>query len=156
LGDNSEFPSELIGLARFSFSQLLDSVLGERDDRGIWSACTGTSAGRHRRRHPRRVEHWLAAQRAGGASLELGRPLSAQLGCRRALLRYLPAQRAHPGAIIISEGAPAQGRDLELLGLSSREAQVVALVTTGVANAVRSDRLQLARGQCASTSGGAL
>jgi hypothetical protein len=33
LGDNSEFPGELIGLARLpSFSQLLDSVLAERDE----------------------------------------------------------------------------------------------------------------------------
>jgi DNA-binding CsgD family transcriptional regulator len=98
---------------------------------------------------PARVERWLAAQSAQhtvGAGLELARPLSAHLGGRRYLLRYLPAQRAHPGAIIVSEGTPAQGRDLELLGLSPREAQVVALVTAGVANAAIAERLGLAPG----------
>jgi hypothetical protein len=98
---------------------------------------------------PARVERWLLAQRdlhSDGSSLELGRPLAAQLDGRRALLRYLPAQRAHPGAIIVSEDVLAAGQDLELLGLSPREGQVVHLLIAGLSNAVIAERLRLAPG----------
>lgn len=46
----------------------------------------------------------------------------------------------------MSEDVLAAGQDLESLGLSPREAQVVHLPTTGLSNAVIAQRLQLSLG----------
>lgn len=98
---------------------------------------------------PGRVERWLAGQgqaHAHSAGRENGRPLSGQVDGHRVMLRYLPARRDHPGSIIISEDRSRERASLESLGLSPREAQVVHLVTTGVANAVVAERLHIAPG----------
>lgn len=102
---------------------------------------------------PTRVERWLLAQRrvhAGninsGTSLEFQRSLSAQVEGYRVALRYLPAQQSHPGAIILTQDTSRERSSLESLGLSSREAQVVHLVTTGVTNRAIAENLHVSVG----------
>ena len=61
------------------------------------------------------------------------------------VLRYLPPGRSHPDALIID--APSAGpSDLEALGLTAREADVVQLVMAGVANKDIALRLGMATG----------
>jgi DNA-binding CsgD family transcriptional regulator len=99
---------------------------------------------------PARVERWVAsqiAQTSNPAELELARPLSARLDDRRLVLKYLPAQRAHPGAIVVSdERRTAQRRSYESLGLSTREAEIVRLVTAGESNSSIAGRLFVSPG----------
>ena len=80
---------------------------------------------------PARVDRWIASQQAHLAEheeLKLIRPLTAQLGGQRIVLRYLPAQGAHPGAIIVDEERqPTRRRDYESLGLSPWEAEITEL-----------------------------
>lgn len=97
---------------------------------------------------PVRVEHWLEGQMAGSRDpLALRRPLSAQLDGRRAILRYLPPRGRHPGAILVSQHAiAADHTGLEELGLTAREAEIVAQVTTGATNVELARRLHIAPG----------
>lgn len=98
---------------------------------------------------PPRVRQWLDAQRAvqDDDALALPRPLSAHLDGRRAVLRYLPARGLHPGAILVSEHAMATDHaSLLTLGLTPREAEIVAQITQGASNAEVSRRLYLAQG----------
>ena len=99
---------------------------------------------------PARVDRWIASQQAHLAEheeLKLIRPLTAQLGGQRIVLRYLPAQGAHPGAIIVDEERqPTRRRDYESLGLSPREAEITELVVLGAGNAAVADQLHVAPG----------
>lgn len=99
---------------------------------------------------PARVQRWVSGQASrlnAGAPLELQRPLSTEVDGRRLVLRYLPAQGAHPGAIMVREERPgAQPRDLEQLGLTTREAEIVRLVTLGQSNAAIAEQLHVSPG----------
>jgi DNA-binding CsgD family transcriptional regulator len=99
---------------------------------------------------PARVDRWIASQQAHLAEheeLKLIRPLTAQLDGQRIVLRYLPAQGAHPGAIIVDEEPrPARRRDYESLGLSPREAEITELVVLGAGNAAVAAQLHVAQG----------
>jgi DNA-binding CsgD family transcriptional regulator len=96
---------------------------------------------------PPRVVQWLAKQHGsrGGADLQplrLLRPLVAERDGRQAFMRLLP--QAPLDALLISDRPkPASPGDFERLGLSPREAQVVALLTTGASNAAIAERLHL-------------
>jgi hypothetical protein len=63
------------------------------------------------------VERWVASQQAHlveHTELALTRQLTAQLDGQRIVLRYLPDQGAHPGAIIVDEERrSARRRDYE-------------------------------------------
>jgi DNA-binding CsgD family transcriptional regulator len=96
---------------------------------------------------PSRVERWLEEQAAqsGGHGLELSRPLTAQRDGRRVILRYLPARGGHPGAVVVTErSGSSDRRGFESLGLTQREAEIVALVAAGSTNADIAARLGLA------------
>lgn len=99
---------------------------------------------------PARVQRWVDAQAAHldhPERLALRRPLSARLEGHRVVLRYLPAQGAHPGAIVLrEERRTAERRSFESLGLSAREAEIVRLVTTGESNGAIASRLHVAPG----------
>jgi DNA-binding CsgD family transcriptional regulator len=96
---------------------------------------------------PARVERWLSAQReAFSTGTGSARPLSAQLAGHRAVLRYLPPQRTHPGTLIVTEDTGTGPKDLQALGLSPKEAEVVHLVTRGFSNAVIAERLHVSSG----------
>ena len=99
---------------------------------------------------PPRVDRWVAAQQAqlvDRTALALSRPLTAQIDGRRVVLRYLPAQGAHPGAIIVDEEVRWTGRrDYESLGLSPREAEITELVVLGDSNGAIAERLHVAPG----------
>jgi DNA-binding CsgD family transcriptional regulator len=88
---------------------------------------------------PYRVERWLEQQRAlvtGSESLALLKPLRAGGRRTRASLRYLPAQVDHPGALLLRTESPDQRQlDFETLGLTTREAEVVRCVVSGMTNA---------------------
>ena len=73
--------------------------------------------------------------------------MTALLDGQRIVLRYLPAQGAHPGAIIVDEERrPVRRRDYESLGLSPREAEITELVVLGATNAAIVDQLHVAPG----------
>jgi DNA-binding CsgD family transcriptional regulator len=96
---------------------------------------------------PTRVARWLQDQAAqsGGDALALSRPLTAQRDGRRVILRYLPPRGSHPGAVVVTErSGSADRRGFESLGLTQREAEVVALVAAGSTNADIAARLGLA------------
>jgi len=98
---------------------------------------------------PARVDHWLSDQQARHLqdSLVLPRPLSGRLDDRRAVLRYLPARGRHPGAVFVSEHAVAgEPASLASLGLTNREAEIVAQVATGASNAEVARHLHVAPG----------
>jgi DNA-binding CsgD family transcriptional regulator len=100
---------------------------------------------------PSRVTRWLEAQARVTSSSETGltlaRPLTAQRGGRRAILRYLPARAGHPGAIVVTERSDSSERSgFESLGLTPREAQVIGLVSAGSTNADIAERLGVALG----------
>jgi DNA-binding CsgD family transcriptional regulator len=98
---------------------------------------------------PSRVEHWLQEQQARHHqdALVLPRPLSSRLDGRRAVLRYLPARGRHPGAVFVSEHAVAgEPASLATLGLTPREAEIVAQITTGASNAEVARHLHVASG----------
>jgi DNA-binding NarL/FixJ family response regulator len=96
---------------------------------------------------PARVERWLAApahRSQGLTDLTLDRPLSAQLAGSRVALRYVPGNGAHPGALLLSEERRvSQRQHFESLGLTTRQAEIVRLITVGASNAVIADRLHV-------------
>ncbi|MCU1422876.1 MAG: hypothetical protein JWN36_2527 [Microbacteriaceae bacterium] len=87
---------------------------------------------------PTTVLRWIERQRAGLArgDDELLRPLSAAVGERRLVLRFLPGGTQRPDAVLAQPGGarPVEPR-LAVVGLSPREAEVLALVRTGSTNA---------------------
>jgi DNA-binding CsgD family transcriptional regulator len=99
---------------------------------------------------PARVERWLTSQRSRlrtDGLPHLTQPLTARLGSRRLVLRYLPAQGAHPGAIVLDEGElTIPVPRLEALRLSKREAEVVQLAVEGSTNTEIGARLRIAPG----------
>jgi len=88
---------------------------------------------------PARVERWLDGQRTRlehEGSIELLKPLVAEWGGHRVTLRYLPAPGAEPDALLLGEQerTPRQA-DLESLGLTARESEIVLCVMSGDTNA---------------------
>lgn len=98
---------------------------------------------------PSRVAHWLEGQRHSPdeRGLALSQPLTAHQDGRRAILRYLPPRAGHPGAIVVTEQSDTAARHgFESLGLTRREAEVVALVAGGATNTDIATRLGIAVG----------
>jgi DNA-binding CsgD family transcriptional regulator len=99
---------------------------------------------------PIRVDRWLASQRSrldDHLSLELLKPLRAGSGGSRMAIRYLPAQGDHPGALLLrSESPDPHHRDLENLGLTAREAEIVQCVIRGETNAAIGRTLHVSAG----------
>jgi DNA-binding CsgD family transcriptional regulator len=96
---------------------------------------------------PSAVLRWVDRQQARleRGDDELLRPLSATLGDRRLVLRYLPGGRQRPDAVLTqqSEVDSVEPR-LAVVGLSPREAEVLTLVRTGATNAQIAARLHVA------------
>jgi DNA-binding CsgD family transcriptional regulator len=87
---------------------------------------------------PARVERWIAHSRIASDEDDrpaLIRPLVAHLEGRTAILRYLPGRAGQPDVILVRETAAAKRfQDLEALGLTMREAEVLRLVAAGATN----------------------
>jgi DNA-binding CsgD family transcriptional regulator len=96
---------------------------------------------------PYRVQRWLERQRslaAGPETLALPKPLRAGSRGARASLRYLAAQVDHPGALLLRTESPDQRQlDFETLGLTTREAEVVRCVVSGMTNAATGEALHM-------------
>ena len=96
---------------------------------------------------PPAVVRWIAAQRARTADdpEALLRPLSATIGPRRLVLRLLPGGVHRPDAVL-TQLADAEHLEPRLaeVGLSPREAEVLALIGTGSTNAEIAARLHVA------------
>ncbi len=96
---------------------------------------------------PFRLERWLDQQRSlasGSETLALLKPLRAGSRGARASLRYLPAQADHPGALLLRTESPDQRQpDFETLGLTTREAEVVRCVVSGMTNAAVGENLHM-------------
>jgi DNA-binding CsgD family transcriptional regulator len=88
---------------------------------------------------PARVDRWLAGQRTRlerESSIELLKPLVAEGGGHRVTLRYLPAPGTEPDALLLGEQERTPRRaNLESLGLTAREAEIVQCVMSGDTNA---------------------
>jgi len=88
---------------------------------------------------PARVERWLNMQESrleGDQSPELPKSLRTESGSGHIVLRYLPGQSGHPGALVVHD-VPGRARppSLHALGLTPREAEIVDYVTKGESNA---------------------
>ncbi len=95
---------------------------------------------------PAAVDRWVAAQRARLVDDEaLLRPLTATIGSRRLVLRLLPGSGHRPDAVLTQVADVEHIRPrLAELGLSPREAEVLALIGTGATNAQIAARLHVA------------
>lgn len=96
---------------------------------------------------PVSVEKWVAGQRARIASDPgaLLRPLSATIGARRLVLRMLPGGSHRPDAVLTTTAdADRLEPRLAEVGLSPREAEVLAIIGTGATNAEIAARLHVA------------
>jgi DNA-binding CsgD family transcriptional regulator len=96
---------------------------------------------------PARVERWMASQQSrldNQKPLELLKPLRAEVSRRRFVLRYLPGQEVHPGALLLREErrSPRQ-QSLDALGLTAREAEIVGYVIRGETNAAIGETLHV-------------
>jgi DNA-binding CsgD family transcriptional regulator len=86
-----------------------------------------------------RVERWIVAQQTrldDPDTLELLKPLRAEIEGRRMLLRYLPGRAPYPAALLLrEERRRLRHKSLDALGLTAREAQIVDYVIRGETNA---------------------
>jgi DNA-binding CsgD family transcriptional regulator len=83
-----------------------------------------------------KVERWIADQESRLDSpdrLELAKPLEAEIDGRRMVLRYLPGRPPDPPALLLREER-RKFRNHDALGLTAREAEIVALVIKGETN----------------------
>jgi DNA-binding CsgD family transcriptional regulator len=96
---------------------------------------------------PSAVDKWIAAQHARTADEPeaLLRPLTATIGRRRLVLRLLPGGPHRPDAVLTqTTDADHLEPRLAAVGLSPREAEVLALIGTGATNAQIAARLHVA------------
>lgn len=98
---------------------------------------------------PAAVARWVAAQAASpvpGQLVPPSRPASAERDGRRLLLRYLPGAEG-PAALLLQERTVVPSvAELEKLGLTRREAEVLRLLVGGAGNADIAVRLGVAAG----------
>ena len=96
---------------------------------------------------PARVERWMERQQSrfdGKSPLELLKPLGAEIEGRRVVLRYLPAQAGHLGALLLREEPPSPKQQrLDALGLTTRESEIVGHVIRGETNATIGETLHV-------------
>ena len=102
---------------------------------------------------PARLSHWLLAQRqrliTGGRDAPPGilRPLTRERDGRQLVLRYLPAGPTSIEALLINErSGPAGPPELEQLGLTRREAEVLSELGSGATNAEIAAALHISPG----------
>jgi DNA-binding CsgD family transcriptional regulator len=99
---------------------------------------------------PARVARWVTLQRArlqAQDRMEMTTPLRTSVDGRELLLRYLPGQASHPGAIVLAERSLERTRhSFEDLGLTKREAEIVRLVISGASNSAVAATLKVSPG----------
>jgi DNA-binding CsgD family transcriptional regulator len=97
---------------------------------------------------PVRVDRWMASQQSrlsGQGPLELLQPLRSEIDGRRVVLRYLPGESTHPGALLLrEEQTRLERKSLDSLGLTAREAEIVDCVMRGESNAAIGKTLHVA------------
>jgi DNA-binding CsgD family transcriptional regulator len=86
-----------------------------------------------------RVERWIVVQESrldSSEKLELAKPLSAEIDGRRMVLRYLPGRPPDPPALLLREERRRfrSPQNHDVLGLTTRETEIVALVIRGETN----------------------
>ncbi|MCW2522198.1 MAG: hypothetical protein JWO63_533 [Frankiales bacterium] len=86
--------------------------------------------------------YWPDARTAASRALELSRPLIGRLGDARVAARLLPAGDGH-AELLLMQAVPATParRDLQALGLSDREAEVLRAVADGQSNVAVAEQL---------------
>jgi DNA-binding CsgD family transcriptional regulator len=99
---------------------------------------------------PARVDQWLNLQAARlevDASPELPKPLRAETETGHIVLRFLPSQVGHTGALLMHDvaGQP-HPLNLQALGLTAREAEIVDFVMKGESNAAIGGALHVSPG----------
>jgi DNA-binding CsgD family transcriptional regulator len=144
--DFSERERALLNLLRPHLVQAWYSAKDQGHLRTLLSAATDATAATTSSL-PVKVGRWMAGQESrlqGDAPLELLKPLRAEIDGRRMVLRYLPGQSVHPGALLLREerrGPKPVGFDA--LGLTRREAEIVGLVIRGESNAAIGEALHV-------------
>jgi ATP/maltotriose-dependent transcriptional regulator MalT len=85
------------------------------------------------------VERWIAVQESrldSSEKLELAKLLSAEIDGRRMVLKYLPGRPPDPPALLLREERRRfrSPQNHDVLGLTTRETEIVALVIRGETN----------------------
>ncbi len=98
---------------------------------------------------PARLTRWLEAQRhaarvAGGEIPRPLAPIATERAGARLVVRYLPATPTTHEALLLDErSTPVHVGELERLGLTRREAEVLQLLGTGATNATLAAELHV-------------
>ncbi|MCW2541540.1 MAG: hypothetical protein JWN95_3265 [Frankiales bacterium] len=101
---------------------------------------------------PDRVSRWLAAQRAVTSSASDGlpdalRPIASHRDGRQLVVRFLPATETVQGALLLNERRdPSTAAELQQLGLTVREAEILEMLVSGATNIELATSLHISAG----------
>jgi len=99
---------------------------------------------------PARFARWLEGQRRNARAVDGDvpsplAPIAAERGSARLVVRYLPATpTAHEALFLDERAVPVRAVELERLGLTRREAEILQLLGTGATNAALASALHVA------------
>jgi DNA-binding CsgD family transcriptional regulator len=101
---------------------------------------------------PDRISRWLAGQRRIISSVGAGlpdalRPIVAQRDGRQLVVRFLPPTESVQGALLLNERRdPSTAAELQQLGLTVREAEILDMLASGATNTELAAALHISSG----------
>lgn len=136
--------------ARDEHAVLLDDPLFDVTGSGLALLAEHFGAPQRREVLPTAVRLWVEQQRASlaptaGVVAAPPQALTSASATHRLVVRFVPG-RGGPDAIVAAERTMVTAADIERIGLSARESEVVYLLSLGATNANIAERLHIAPG----------